>query len=81
MDRREQLDRIFQCVLNQREWRLLKASITVLKPIKDAMKVFEQESSPTINRVAETMYDVKETLSRIVSDKSVIKQQENLQDQ
>ena len=42
----------------------------VLKPVKIATKVLESETEPTINRVAEILFDLDEGLKKINEDNS-----------
>ena len=62
MDRSRDLDSISSQVLNRDQWRILQAFVDILKPVKIATKILETESEPSINRVAECLYDLDEGL-------------------
>ena len=62
MDRSRDLDKISSQVLNRNDWRILQAVVEILKPVKISTKILETESEPSINRVAECLYDLDEGL-------------------
>ena len=70
MDRKRQLDKVSESMLNREDWRVLDAVVKILRPVKIATKVLESETEPTINRVAETIFDAEEHLKDVDSDES-----------
>ena len=62
MDRSRYLDRVTKYLPNREEWRQLEAAVEILEPVKTATKVLESEKEPTLNRLAESLYDIKEGL-------------------
>ena len=62
MDRNRHLDKVAQHIPNREEWRQLEAAVEILEPVKTATKVLESETKPTLNRLAECLYDIKEGL-------------------
>ena len=51
--------------------RVLEAVVKILRPVKIATKVLESETEPTINRLAEDIFDMEEHLKDAVDDESV----------
>ena len=71
MDRKRQLEKVSSSMLTRYDWRVLEAVVDILKPIKDATKVLESESKPTINRLAETIFDIEVRMDEIRSKNDV----------
>ena len=71
MDRKRQLDKASKYLLSRSDWRNLEEILNILKPVKIATKLMEGESDPTINRIAETMFDIDQQLNDKVKDLSV----------
>ena len=70
MDNLRQLENVSDDVLNRNDWRCVETIMEVLKPVKIATKVLESETEPTINRVAEILFDLDEGLKKINEDNS-----------
>ena len=66
MDRQGELDNASASVLSRKQWRLLEELMKVLKPLKTATKLLESESEPTINRLAEIVFDEEERLKEFI---------------
>ena len=68
MDRNRQLDKVSNSVLNRTEWRILEGLIDVLKPVKELTILLQVQSSPTINRLGEGLFNIVEGLKHFVDN-------------
>ena len=68
MERRRELDSVSASILTRSQWRMLEDLLDILKPLKTATKVLESETQPTINRVAEIIFDESSRLKDIIKD-------------
>ena len=68
MDRKRQLDEVSHAIPTRQEWRVLEGIIKILKPVKIVTKVFESQTNPTINRVAEEIFNLEEQLKEMIND-------------
>ena len=62
----EEEDEWHKLRLTDEEWEKLDAIVDVLEVMKDATKVLEAEKTPTMNRVVERLYTIKEKLTEFV---------------
>ena len=67
MDRSRYLDKVNKYIPSREEWRILQEAVEILEPVKSATKVLESETEPTLNRLAEVLYDISEGL-KVKSD-------------
>ena len=68
MDRNQELEKISKHILNRNNWRILKALVQILEPVKVVTKILESQSEPTINRVVECLFDIDEGLKEKIDD-------------
>ena len=68
MDRKRLLDDVSHIIPNRIEWRILESVTKILKPVKICTKVFENQSEPSVNRVAEELFNVEEQLKDVIGD-------------
>ena len=65
MERNRQLEGVAGSVPTRRQWRTLENLVEVLKPLKEATKILESETEPTINRLGEIIFDETERLKAV----------------
>ena len=68
MDRNKQLEKVSDSVLSRAEWRLVEAAVDILKPVKITTKILESEMEPTMNRLAECLFEMDEMLKEKIKD-------------
>ena len=67
MDRKKELESVSESVLTRMQWRRLEKLVEILNPLKVDTKVLESEKEPTINRVAEIIFDESARLKEIIN--------------
>ena len=50
--------------LNASDWKLIEGAVELLKPVRDTVKAWEAEKTPTMHRVIERLY----TMHSIIDD-------------
>ena len=68
MDRNRHLDKVSSSILNRTEWRILEGLIDVLKPVKELTILLQVQSSPTINRLGEGIFNIVEGLKNFIDN-------------
>ena len=71
MDRNQELEKISKFILNRDDWRILKVLVDILEPVKVLTNTLETQSKPSINRVAEGLFDIDEGLRRNLEDPAI----------
>ena len=71
MDRNQELEKISKFILNRNDWRILKVLVDILEPVKVLTSTLETQSKPSINRVAEGLFDIDEGLRRNLENPAI----------
>ena len=68
MDRNQELERVSRYILNRDDWRILKALVDILEPVKVLTTILEAQLKPSINRITEGLFDIDEGLKVKMED-------------
>ena len=68
MDRNQELEKVSSYILNRNDWRILRALVDILEPVKVLTKILEAQLKPSINRITEGLFDIDEGLKVKMED-------------